>query len=114
MEIDTHMEKNELLDADINDLTKEQEKVTGATEKLRTLGGLKGKISQRVTTITKEHKFFTENTVCPTCTQAIEEDFRLNKIDDAQTKAKELQSGYKELEEAIKRRRARASLYKLI
>ena len=107
VEIDTHMEKNELLDADINDLTKEQEKVTGATEKLRTLGGLKGKISQKVTTITKEHKFFTENTVCPTCTQAIEEDFRLNKIDDAQTKAKELQSGYKELEEAIKKEEER-------
>ena len=98
IEIDTHMEKNQLLDADIIDLTKEQETVSGATEKLRKFGGLKGKISQKVTTITKEHKFFTENTVCPTCTQEIEEDFRINKIADAQTKAKELQSGYKELE----------------
>jgi DNA repair exonuclease SbcCD ATPase subunit len=55
-----------------------------------------------VSTITKEHKFFTENTVCPTCTQSIDEEFRINKINDAQNKAKELQSGYKELEEAIK------------
>ena len=62
----------------------------------------KGKISNKVSTITKEHKFFTENTVCPTCTQPIEETFRINKIDDAQNKAKELQSGFKELEEAIK------------
>ena len=75
---------------------------TGATEKLRKLGNLKGKISNKVSTITKEHKFFTENTVCPTCDQAIEETFRINRINDAQTKAKELQSGYKELEEAIK------------
>ena len=75
---------------------------TGATEKLRKLGNLKGKISTKVSTITKEHKFFTENTVCPTCDQAIEETFRINRINDAQTKAKELQSGYKELEEAIK------------
>jgi DNA repair exonuclease SbcCD ATPase subunit len=66
------------------------------------LGNLKGKISQKVSTITAEHKFFTENTVCPTCTQTIEEEFRLNRIADAQDKAKELQSGYKELEEAIK------------
>ena len=102
VEIDTHMEKNELLDADIIDLTKEQEKVAGATEKLRELGTLKGKISNKVTTITKEHKFFTKNTVCPTCTQDIEEEFRLNRIEDAQNKAKELQSGYKELEQAIK------------
>jgi DNA repair exonuclease SbcCD ATPase subunit len=66
------------------------------------LGNLKGKISQKVSTITKEHKFFTENTVCPTCTQEIDETFRINRINDAQSKAKELQSGYKELEEAIK------------
>ena len=74
----------------------------GATDKLRKLGNLKGKISNKVSTITKEHKFFTENTVCPTCTQSIEETFRINKINDAQNKARELQSGYKELEEAIK------------
>jgi DNA repair exonuclease SbcCD ATPase subunit len=83
-------------------LQKELEDYVGATEKLRKLGNLKGKISQKVSTITKEHKFFTENTVCPTCTQAIDESFRINRIKDAQDKAKELQSGYKELEEAIK------------
>ena len=70
------------------------------------MGNLKGKISQKVSTITKEHKFFTENTVCPTCDQAIEETFRINRINDAQTKAKELQSGFKELEEAIKRKKS--------
>ena len=106
-ESDNYVKINEQLENDVYDLTKEQEKVTGATEKLRTLGGLKGKISQRVTTITKEHKFFTENTVCPTCTQSIQEEFRINKINDAQTKAKELQSGYKELEEAIKKEEER-------
>ena len=102
IEVDTHMEHNELTDANITELIKQQEEVTGATEKLRKLGGLKGKISNKVSTITKEHKFFTDNTVCPTCHQTIQEDFRINKIDDAQNKAKELQSGYKELEEAIK------------
>jgi DNA repair exonuclease SbcCD ATPase subunit len=80
---------------------KEQESVIGATEKLRKLSGLKGKISQKASTLRKEHKFFTENTVCPTCTQSIEEDFRINKINDAQNVANELQSGLKELDEAI-------------
>ena len=101
-ESDNYVSVNEQLENNVFDLTKQQEAVTGATEKLRELGNLKGKISNKVSTITKEHKFFTKNTVCPTCTQTINEDFRLNKIDDAQTKAKELQSGYKELEEAIK------------
>jgi len=102
VEVNTHMEKNKLTESDISDLIEKQQKVTSATEKLRTLSGLKGKIANKVSTITKEHKFFTDNTVCPTCTQSIDENFRINKIDDAQTKAKELQSGYKELEEAIK------------
>ena len=101
-EADAYVKETSALEESVFGYIKEQEYVTGATEKLRKLGNLKGKISQKVSTITKEHKFFTENTVCPTCTQSIDEDFRINKINDAQTKAKELQSGYKELEEAIK------------
>jgi len=66
------------------------------------LNNLKGKITQKVSSITKEHKFFTDNTVCPTCTQSIEESFRLNKIDDVQNKARELQKGFKDLEDSIK------------
>ncbi len=101
-ESDGYRLENDGTEKEVDTLTKDQEDVTGATEKLRTLGGLRGKISQKVTTITKEHKFFTENVTCPTCTQLIGEQFRINKIDDAQTKAKELQSGYQELEELIK------------
>jgi DNA repair exonuclease SbcCD ATPase subunit len=101
-ESDNYLMENQKTEKEVETLTEDQEKVTGATEKLRTLGGLKGKISNKVATITKEHKFFTDNVTCPTCTQPIQEEFRINKIDDAQTKAKELQSGYKELEEAIK------------
>ena len=96
------MNHGERLNEELLSLEKSLENYTGATEKLRTLGNLKGKISNKVSSITKEHKFFTQNTVCPTCDQAIEETFRINRINDAQTKAKELQSGYKELEEAIK------------
>ena len=96
------MHENVKIVEELDDLNKVLNSYTGATEKLRKLGNLKGKISNKVSTITKEHKFFTENTVCPTCDQAIEETFRINRINDAQTKAKELQSGYKELEEAIK------------
>ena len=101
-ESEGYVKENEVLETELHDLTKSQEKLTGSKKKLSELGNLKGKISQKVSTITKEHKFFTEHTVCPTCEQGIEEEFRINKIADAQTKAKELQSGYKELEQAIK------------
>ena len=96
------MHENIKIVEELDDFNKVLNSYVGATDKLRKLGNLKGKISNKVSTITKEHKFFTENTVCPTCDQAIEETFRINRINDAQTKAKELQSGYKELEEAIK------------
>ena len=107
VEENDHMGANEELEKELQQLNQDLEKYTGATEKLRTLGNLKGKISNKVSTITKEHKFFTQNTVCPTCTQSIEEDFRINKIKDAQDKAKELQSGYQELEEAINKEEER-------
>ena len=101
-EVGVYIANNTVVEDGLYTLQKELEDYVGATEKLRKLGNIKGKISQKVSTITKEHKFFTENTVCPTCTQDIDETFRINRINDAQYKAKELQSGYQELEEAIK------------
>jgi len=100
-EVGVYMVENAKTEEEIHKFMKEQEEVIGAREKLSKLNNLKGKISQRVSTITKEHKFFTENTVCPTCTQSIEEEFRLNRISDAQNKAKELKDGYEELEKTI-------------
>jgi DNA repair exonuclease SbcCD ATPase subunit len=100
-EVAHYMEQNSILEKGIERQTKDQENFIGAGDKLVKLNNLKGKISQKVSTITKEHKFFNENTVCPTCTQTIEEEFRLNRIVDAQNRAKELRDGYAELEQAI-------------
>ena len=101
------MGDNEEKNRELVDLQGKLEEYTGATEKLRKLGNLKGKISNKVSSITKEHKFFSQNTVCPTCGQGIEESFRINRITDAQDKAKELQSGYTELEQAINKEEER-------
>jgi len=113
-EVDIYMRENSSLEESIFKYIKEQEEVTGAADKLRKLGNLKGKISQKVLTITTEHKFFTENTVCPTCTQEIDETFRLHRITDAQNKAKELQSGYQELEETIKSEEERERQFNIL
>ena len=113
-EENTYMGSNEELERKLKDLNEELDEYTGAKEKLRTLGNLKGKISNKVSTITKEHKFFTQNTVCPTCNQDIEESFRINRINDAQDKAKELQSGFQELEEAINREEERERQFTIL
>ena len=101
-EVGNYMELNEGLEGNIQTLQVDLDELQGAADKLVKLNNLKGKLSQKVSTITKEHKFFTENTVCPTCTQEIEEEFRVNRISDAQNKAKELKDGYAELEKTIK------------
>jgi len=110
-EQDGYVSTNEGLELEVTGLIEDQEKVTGASKKLRKLNKFKGQLSQKVATITKEHKFFSENVTCPTCTQNIEESFRLNRINDAQTKAKELQTGYQELEKAIKNEEEREHLF---
>jgi len=102
VENNTHIEHNELIESNVSELLKEQEEVGGVGEKLSKLNTLKGKITQKISTINKEHKFFEENTVCPTCTQSLKDDFRLNRITDVQTKAKELKKGFADLEETIK------------
>ena len=113
-EVGIYMRNNSVTEEEIFKYIKEQEEVTGADHKLIKLNNLKGKISQKVSTITKEHKFFTENSVCPTCTQTIEEDFRLNRITDAQNKAKELQKGFQELDDTIKFEQERERQFTLL
>jgi len=113
-EIVSYMEKNSSLEKSILGYGEDQKSVTGAGDKLVKLNNLRGKISQKVGTITKEHKFFTENTVCPTCQQDIEEEFRVNRISDAQNKAKELKKGYEDLEETIKLEQERERQFNLL
>ena len=100
-EVGVYIKENETITNNVSSLQEQMSGITDAGSKLVKLNNLKGKLSQKVSAITKEHKFFTENTVCPTCTQEIEESFRLNKIEDAQNTAKELRNGYAELEQAI-------------
>ena len=108
------MNSCESMNVELVNLQQKLEQYSGATEKLRKLGNLKGKISNKVSTITKEHKFFTEHTVCPTCEQDIEEEFRLNRISDAQVKAKDLKKGYEELEDAIKSEQDREHQFNIL
>ena len=111
-ESDNYVSANKGLETNVEELSVEQEKFVGADKKLSKLNNFKGQISNKVSTITKEHKFFTDNTVCPTCTQPIEESFRLNKIADVQTKARELKKGFNDLEESIKTEQDRERQFK--
>ncbi len=106
------MNDNENLNLSLVELQNELKDYSNSTEKLREMGNIKGKLSQKIAGIVKEHKFFTDNRVCPTCEQNIEESFRVNRIEDSQNKAQELQEGYKKLQEAIKEEELRESIFK--
>jgi len=97
---------------ELSKLRDELKQFEGSQNKLIEYGNVKGKISQKISTLVKEHKFFTENTVCPTCDQNIEESFRLNRINDSQDKAKELREGFEKLQLAIKKEEQRESKFK--
>ena len=100
-EIEGFIKLNGINQEQINLKTEELESLSSSKDKLKKLTSIKGKLSQKVSSITEERDFFAENTVCPTCTQTIEDEFRLNRISEAEQKVKELQSGYEELEQAI-------------
>ena len=106
--ITTILEEIESLNADIekvslifNQKQEEMKNFVDASKKVRKLASLKAKIEQKKENCNKENRFFNENTVCPTCTQPIEEQFRLNRIEDLNTSIKKFGEGLSELEDKI-------------
>ena len=85
----------------VEDLNSELEELNDASDKLKKLGPLRGKIQQKISTVNKNVKFFTENTVCPTCTQDIDEDLRSQKVDEIGAEGSKLADGLKQLEATI-------------
>tara|TARA_A100001201_G_scaffold2342_2_gene5840 strand:- start:18433 stop:20142 length:1710 start_codon:yes stop_codon:yes gene_type:complete len=106
------MNRNEKLSGEMSDLQEKLKEYEGSSKRLREFGNFKGKISQKISTHIKDHKFFNENTVCPTCEQDIEESFRVNRMEDSHNKAKELQKEYEQLLNVIKEEELRESLFK--
>ena len=106
------MNRNEKLNGEMSDLQEKLKEYEGSSKRLREFGNFKGKISQKISTHIKDHKFFNENTVCPTCEQDIEESFRVNRMEDSHNKAKELQKEYEQLLNVIKEEELRESLFK--
>jgi len=107
-------DSNEKLNEQLKTLQTQVSDYGDSSKKLREYGSFKGKISQKISTLVKDHKFFNDNTVCPTCDQDIEESFRLNRIDDSQIKAKDLQKEYEKLLSVIKEEENRESHFKSI
>jgi len=106
-EAEGYVSDNSDIQKRVDTLVEDQKVFLNVSEKIQKLNTFKGQIRQKAITLQDEHKFFKDNTVCPTCTQSLEDDFRLNKISDVQNKIGELKKGYEDLESAIKSEKER-------
>ena len=111
IDIDCLNSDNEGHEKSVKRYTKERESVADAKDKVRKLGNLKGKISQKISTISNTRKFFLDNDTCPTCTQEINSDMKSEKIDNLNKEVDKIESGYNELLETIKSEEFRESVF---
>ena len=90
-----------ILTEQICKLNKEMQEYSKSTEKLSKLNTYLIKLTHKLNTCKKEHKFFESNHVCPTCTQELSEEFRNEKLEAGKTKVDEMNIGYEDLQKAI-------------
>ena len=101
--INRNDELNEKLAAKDQDLLQ----YSDVSESLRQMGSLHAKIQTKAERVSSEYNFFEENVSCPTCTQSIEEEFRLNRVAELTESVNKLQLGLQELETKIQKEEER-------
>ena len=82
-----------------------------SSKKLTKLNTYLMKLTHKLNSIKKEHKFFEDNHVCPTCTQTLEDTFREEKISSGKNKIQEMEEGFDELNNAIKEEQTRVERF---
>lgn len=85
----------------ISKLNEEMLEYQNSSTKLKKLNTFLIKLQGKLQTCQKEHKFFEDNHVCPTCTQDLSETFRKEKLDQGERKISEMNLGYEDLSSAI-------------
>ena len=78
---------------------------------LKKLTSLRTKIQTKRETVNEETSFFNDHSVCPTCTQSIEEEFRLNRIGTLNASIEKLNEGLTDLDSKIEEEEKRESQY---
>jgi len=93
----------------VNELQPKLDEFSNASAKIRKLENLKIKIEEKVYSETQLLDFFENNTVCPTCTQSIEDGLRLNKVRDHHDTISELRDGLMDMHRTLLKEEERQS-----
>jgi len=95
------------LSEEVGKHSEEMQELSNSTTKLKKLNTFLFKIQSKLSSCQKEHAFFADNHVCPTCTQDLSEDFRQEKIAEGEGELTNLQTGLDDLLDAISKEEER-------
>ena len=110
-ETDEYQKKIENLLLRTNNKSEEIKTYTASTATIKQLNTFRTKLQTKYQTSVTESNFFNKNTVCPTCTQNIEETFRVNKIDHLQEVISKYETNLSEIEQAITKEEERELMF---
>ena len=95
------------LTSEVGKHSEEMQTLSNSTTKLKKLNTFLFKIQSKLSSCQKEHAFFADNHVCPTCTQDLSEEFRQEKIAEGEGELTNLQTGLEDLLDAISKEEER-------
>ena len=85
------------LSSEVQKHSEEMKDVSNSASKLKKLNTFLLKIQSKLNNCQKEHDFFADNHVCPTCTQELDEDFRQEKINEGASELNKMNTGVEDL-----------------
>ena len=97
----------ERLTKEVEELSVQMKELSNSKTKLKKLNKFLTKIQTKLSVCEKEHGFFKDNHVCPTCTQELNEEFRSGKIKEGEDELNNLNAGLDDLAIAIKKEEER-------
>tara|TARA_R100000030_G_scaffold29001_1_gene21434 strand:+ start:6401 stop:8110 length:1710 start_codon:yes stop_codon:yes gene_type:complete len=86
---------------EVEDLQTAIKGFTSSGDTVKKLNQFKAKLQTKELSSSKDIKFFEENTVCPTCTQTIDDEFRVNRIGHLQQLLQKHTDSLTQIEKAI-------------
>lgn len=107
----SHIEESEL---EVKTLNKHLDSLEFNSKKIKQFSNLFGKLQQKRSVISEEIAFFTDNSICPTCKQDVESEFKTKRITDLDSELIELKKGEEELLVVIKEEEQREKEFKEI
>ena len=99
------------LTSEVEKHSEEMKEVSNSKAKLKKLNTFLFKIHSKLKNCQKEHDFFSDNHVCPTCTQELDEDFRQEKINQGASELNKMNTGVEELLAEIEKEEERENKF---